>query len=236
VLFAVVAAGTSYALSRSPVALADREQGATATDTPDREEPPGATAGMDAPAPRPGPARPGDAARTLPVWRIDYDDSDVVFVAEQAGASFEGRWKDWSATMRFDDADLGASSFDVTIQIASVDTRDEERDMTLMDPDWFNEPEYKTVRFVTYGFAATGKNSYEATSKLIVKGRAAPVIFVFSLEANGDKRLLRGSARLDRLALGLGTGEWEDTQWVGQFVDVNVRVAATVSQQQSNTE
>ena len=34
------------------------------------------------------------------------------------------------------------------------------------------------------------------------------------------------AGRLDRLALGIGTGEWEDTAWIGQFVDVTVHVEA----------
>ena len=35
---------------------------------------------------------------------------------------------------------------------------------------------------------------------------------------------------MDRLALGLGTGEWADTEWVGQFVEVSVRVEAIVTE------
>ena len=45
---------------------------------------------------------------------------------------------------------------------------------------------------------------------------------------NSRPRLLLGNALLDRLALGVGTGEWADTDSVGQNVMVDVRVQATV--------
>jgi hypothetical protein len=51
----------------------------------------------------------------------------------------------------------------------------------------------------------------------------------FTVEEAGDSRVLTGTAQLDRLALGVGTGEWEDTEWIGQDVFVEVFVEATVT-------
>ena len=47
-------------------------------------------------------------------------------------------------------------------------------------------------------------------------------------DEHGAARVLTGTARLDRLALDVGTGEWADTEWIGQYVDVAVRVEAEV--------
>ena len=62
---------------------------------------------------------------------------------------------------------------------------------------------------------------------LEVKGKTHPVVLEFDVTADGERRELTGRARLDRLALGIGTGEWENTEWIGRFVDVDVRVAAS---------
>jgi hypothetical protein len=55
------------------------------------------------------------------------------------------------------------------------------------------------------------------------------VQLTFTVTADGDSRVLNGTAQLDRLALGVGTGEWEDTDWVGKDVTVQVHIKALVS-------
>ena len=55
-------------------------------------------------------------------------------------------------------------------------------------------------------------------------GQARQIDFRFRVQLGEDAIVLDGQARLDRLALGVGTGDWTDTTWVGQFVDVDVSV------------
>ena len=171
--------------------------------------------------PEPAPPKPA------PVWNIDLAASSINFTAEQAGAPFTGQWTDWSADMRFAADALETSGFDVAIRVAGVDTRDGDRDSTLQDAEFFDADSFPEVRFVTGAIRAEG-DGFVAASTLIVKGVEHPVTFSFNVVADGDARTLTGTSRLDRLALGVGTGEWADTEWVGQFVDVAVEVKATI--------
>ena len=176
-----------------------------------------AAASAEPRAPRPAPP---------PIWNIRYPDSTIRFVGEQAGAPFEGRWLSWTAEMRFDPDSLAASRFDVSIQADSASTGDTERDTTMTDADWFDAANHARIRFVTQSFAANGDGGFTARAELIIKGRASAVDFDFNVEQVDGARRLTGTARLDRLALGVGTGEWTDTEWVGQWVDVSVEVLA----------
>ena len=171
--------------------------------------------------PEPAPPKPA------PVWNIDLAASSINFTAEQAGAPFTGQWTDWSADMRFAADALETSGFDVAIRVAGVDTRDGDRDSTLQDAEFFDADSFPEVRFVTGAIRAEG-DGFVAASTLIVKGVEHPVTFSFNVVADGDARTLTVTSRLDRLALGVGTGEWADTEWVGQFVDVAVEVRATI--------
>ena len=54
------------------------------------------------------------------------------------------------------------------------------------------------------------------------------VELIFSVHQDDNRLILQGKATLDRIALGVGTGDWEDTTWVGQFVEVEVRVEASL--------
>jgi polyisoprenoid-binding protein YceI len=165
----------------------------------------------------------------LPTWRIDYDDSYIRFTGDQAGANFDGVWQSWSATMRFDEKRLADSSFDVKIHTAEVSTEDADRDATLADREWFDVAEFPEANYRADQFTQHADGSFSAQGELTIKGVTSPVALHFSVDAKGDDRVLAGSADLLRLDLGVGTGEWEDTSWVGNEVRVNVRIHASVS-------
>ncbi|MEN7343943.1 MAG: YceI family protein, partial [Pseudomonadota bacterium] len=162
----------------------------------------------------------------LPAWQIDYSQSTIAFTAEQAGANFTGEWRDWQATLMFDREALEKSRFDVTVQIDGVDTKDDERDATLKDAEWFNAEAFPAVQFVASRFSQNTDGTFIAASEMIVKGERYPLEFTFEVERDGNTVSLTGSARIDRLAMNIGTGDWTDTEWVGQFVDVAVTVTA----------
>ncbi len=163
-------------------------------------------------------------ASTLPLWNIDPDASEIVFVGEQAGAAFEGRFSEWSAEIRFDAENLAESSADVTITLASVFTDDSERDSQLLGDEWFGDG---NAIFRASEFSVLEDGSFAATNATLdFGGEAYPVEFNFALAETERGLRLEGSARLDRLAINVGTGEWRDTTWVGQYVDVRVTVVA----------
>ena len=162
-------------------------------------------------------------------WQIDYEASSIRFEAEQAGAKFEGEWTDWEASMHFDPAALDNARFDVTIRVAGVATGDSDRDETLVqDGEFFAAEQFPEARYLAEEFTARDDGGFTASGSLTIKDVSQPAPLEFTVTADGSERRLEGSARLDRLALGLGTGEWSDTEWIGQFVDVRVVVIATV--------
>ena len=167
----------------------------------------------------------GDAS-SLPLWNIDYGRSAITFSAEQAGAEFTGTWTEWQADVRFDPNDLAGSSALVRINSAAVNTQDQDRDETIRSAEFFAAAQFPYVTFRTQSFQAT-PSGYQAAAELMIKNSVYPVAFDFSVsESPSRERLLQGSARLDRLALQVGTGDWASTEWVGQYVDVHVQVTA----------
>ena len=163
----------------------------------------------------------------LPVWQIDYASSYIKFTGDQAGAEFEGTWESWSADLQFSANQLERSVFDVTVDAISAETQDDDRDVTLADPEWFDSMNFPEAYFRASNFS-TNDGGHIANGQLIIKNVASPVILTFTVVTDGDKRVLNGMAQLDRLTLGVGTGEWEDTDWVGKDVVVHVYVEARV--------
>ena len=166
-------------------------------------------------------------ASELPGWQIDNAVSSIMFTGDQAGAPFEGVWETWAADIRFDAQNLDDSSMDVIIEVGSVDTGDAERDGYILSDAFFNQAVFGQARFYTTEIIAT-ELGFSANATLSIKGITLPLVFDFSVNQEGQQRELNGNARIDRLAWELGTGDWTDTTWVGQYVDVKVTVKATV--------
>lgn len=170
-------------------------------------------------------------ASDLPAWNVDYGASYIRFRALQAGAPFPGEWRDWRGDLHFDEARLDEGLFDVSVAITSVESGDEERDQTLQEPAWFDSANFPEVRYRAGQFRRLAPGRYEAVGALMIKGRRMPVTIEFALAHNGDTTVLDGAAKLDRIALGLGLGEWSDIRWIGKFVTVFVHVEARDSTQ-----
>lgn len=162
-------------------------------------------------------------ASNLPSWQIDYANSYIKFSGDQAGASFTGQWQAWQADIRFSGTNLGASQFDVTIDIASVASGDAERDGYIVGEDFFNQEQYAQASFVASEFTKQ-EGGYTTIGQLTMKNTTKPAEFNFTISETAQGNELVGRARLDRLAWNIGTGDWADTSWVGQFVDVEVKV------------
>lgn len=171
----------------------------------------------------------GAVAPSLPQWQIDYDSSYIQFTAEQAGATFEGVWQSWSADIRFSREQLDNGLFDVSILTKTVETQDDDRDLTLLEPEWFDAQNHPKAFYKAGDFVAGDDGNFTANGQLTIKGMSSPVALTFTVEQVGDKKVLAGTANLKRLALKLGTGEWEDTTWVGDDVLVKVRVEASAA-------
>lgn len=154
-------------------------------------------------------------------WEIDAANSTLGFVAEQAGAKFSGRFETFDANVRFDPQQLAQSSAIVTIAMSSVTTYEDERDGIVKGTGWFEVDRFPQAKFETRDFRPAG-DGFIADGTLQLLEGVHPVRFEFTVVDDGSVRRLEGHAELDRIALGLGLGEWEDPAWIGRAVRVNV--------------
>lgn len=153
-------------------------------------------------------------------WTMQPGQSQLTFVATQAGAKFEGRFEKFEADIAFDPQSLAGARFDVRVDLRSVNTQDSERDSIIKGPDMFDVARWPTARYVADNFTAKGGGKFSAEGKLTLRDvtRVVPIEFTFEKENGGA--WLKGSATLNRLDFGVGQGEWKDTESVGNEVAV----------------
>jgi len=81
-------------------------------------------------------------------WQIDPAHSHVEFAVRHLTiSSVKGRFGDVQGTVFVDESDARAVLVDVTIQVASIDTRQEQRDAHLRSADFFDEARFPTITF-----------------------------------------------------------------------------------------
>jgi polyisoprenoid-binding protein YceI len=171
-------------------------------------------------------ALPAAAADAPAVTRyvLDPAKSTLEFAFVQAGAQNKGQFKRFTVTLDFSADNLAASHLDVTIDMNSLDTGDQERDQTLRDTDLFAVKKFAQARFSAAQIVKTA-SGYEAVGKLTIRDvtRDARVPFSFraAQEGGAASGYMSGKTSVKRLDYGVGQGDWKATDQVSNDVGVS---------------
>lgn len=166
------------------------------------------------------------AAAQAAEWKVDQATSSVGFVAEQQGSKFNGRFQEFTAAVDFDPSAPGKGSIVGTVVTDSVNTRDHDRDAALTESDWFDSANHPEARFESTSIEAGDDGMFVAHGELTIKGNTKPAELMFKFDQNGMKAMLDGKINVNRFDFDVGEG-WNDTSWVGQDVEVQVKLNLT---------
>ena len=104
-------------------------------------------------------------------WNIDTSHSEILFsVRHMMISNVRGQFTKFSGNINLDEANPANSSVDVTIDVASINTRDEKRDGHLTSPDFFDAATYPTITFKSTNVEKTGDNTGKIHGDLTIKG------------------------------------------------------------------
>jgi cytochrome b561/polyisoprenoid-binding protein YceI len=201
------------------------------------------------PGAAPSPAEPAPAATTAPAaaaasavaptaepapagpvaWKVQKG-STLGFSTTWAGDPLQGRFERWSANIAFSPDDLAHSKVTVTIDVSSAKTGDEQRDASLPSSDWFDAATHPKAVFTAARFDHPGGDRYVAHGTLNLRGVTKPVDLPFRLTIAGATAKVAGETSLDRLAFGVGQGDFAATDQVPAKVAVRVELTAVRDQ------
>jgi len=159
-------------------------------------------------------------------WTVDKAASRLSFSSSVSGQPFTGVFRQWDAAIRFDPKRLADSSVAATIYLASAASGSGDRDALLPDQDWFWVSHFPKATFTAKGFRQLGPGRYAAPGVLSLRGVAKPLTLPFSLAISGGVARMSAQVDLNRLAFGVGQGEWQATDTVPATVTVKVDLTA----------
>ncbi|MEN1941373.1 YceI family protein [Luteimonas sp. MJ246] len=164
-------------------------------------------------------------AIAAPAAAADYVQSSgaLSFASEYQGETFVGLFPDFRTTLSFDPAAPQDAKLDVTIPLATADTKNGDRDGTLKTADFFNVAKFATARYTASGFRSLGDNRFVADGTLELRGVKKPVALAITWTP-GPQPVLVGNATVKRLDFGVGAGDWGDVSIIPNDVAISTKV------------
>lgn len=170
-------------------------------------------------------------------FTFDKAHSLVGFRIRHFVSKVEGRFKDFDGTIWIDRANPSASKVELTIQAASIDTANENRDKDLRSDNFFDAAKYPTITFKSTKIEPKGKDVYDVTGEFTMHGVtrtiAVPVKHGGFLKIKGrtgmtEKTGFEINFPLNRKDFGIVWNRPLDTGgfMLSDEVDINVQVEA----------
>jgi polyisoprenoid-binding protein YceI len=167
-------------------------------------------------------------------WDFDLSHSSINFhVRHLMVSKVHGRFTQWGGTLELDEADLTKSRFEVSIDAASVDTREDKRDAHLRSADFFDVESFPKLTFKSTKIAKDG-DTYKVTGDITIRGVTRQIV----LDVEGGQQVkdpwggtrtgFSATTRLNRKEFGLN---WNAALEAGGFVvgdkiDINIEIEA----------
>ncbi|MCM3768730.1 YceI family protein [Neobacillus niacini] len=168
-------------------------------------------------------------------WVLDPAHSSVDFsVRHMMIANVKGTFNNFSAEIEADPADLTTANIEFSVETASVDTRNKDRDGHLVSADFFDVENHPAMTFKSTSIEKTDDGEYNVTGDLTLRGVTKQETFAVTFEGQGkdpwgnEKAGFSATGTLNRSDYGLVWNAALETGGVlvGDKVKVNLQIQA----------
>ncbi|MGM0669589.1 MAG: YceI family protein [Gemmatimonadota bacterium] len=174
-------------------------------------------------------------------WNIDKPHTEINFSVRHFFTPVTGTFKDYDVEFWFDRESPENSSVSVTVQVASIDTKNQRRDDHLRSADFFDAENHPRMTFQSTSVRQVSENEMVATGDLTIKGITREVELPITMLGvqeipEGPMREMLGGitqvasfqagTQLDRREFEVGVANWAQTVIVGGDVEVTIFVEA----------
>lgn len=162
-------------------------------------------------------------------FTVDKAHSTATFKVRHMMSNVNGQFRDFTGNVNIDRANPAKSNVEFTIQAASIDTGNSNRDEHLRGADFFDVAKYPAISFKSTSITAKSSTEYAVTGDLTMHGVTRrvtlPVSFLgFAKTARGAKAGFEIETTISRKDYGI---TWNKTLDEGGFLlgdDVKVTI------------
>lgn len=149
-------------------------------------------------------------APVLTAWSIDNAHSQVGFAVKHLMIStVRGGFGAVSGTVQFPEGEYRDATADVTIDAASIDTRDDKRDAHLRSADFFDVEKFPTLTFKSRRVQGIKGDTFQLVGDLTIKGITREVVLDVEVDGfqkdpwGGQRAGFSATTRVNRKDFGL---------------------------------
>ncbi|MEO7692999.1 MAG: YceI family protein [Chryseolinea sp.] len=143
-------------------------------------------------------------------WGFDPSHAKVGFTISHFGISeTEGKFTKFEGTVLSEKADFSDAQIDFSIDAASINTEDAQRDQHLKSPDFFDVSKYPSITFKSKSLKSTVKDKYKLVGDISMHGISKEISLDLIYKGtvvdpyNNTKAGFKISGILDRTEFGL---------------------------------
>ncbi len=178
----------------------------------------------------------GPAAAAPVTYKVDTDHSGVNFTIRHFVTNVPGRFKDFGGEVRYDRQNPAASSVAFSIQAASIDTDNADRDNHLRSADFFDTEKFPTLSFTSTAVQAKDADTLEVTGDLTLHGVTRKITIPVEVlgtvaTPRGEKAGFEASFTLNRKDYGITWNRALDAGGAILGEDVKVTIAIEADRQ-----
>ncbi len=113
---------------------------------------------------------------TATKWVLDPMHSEVTFkIKHLVISNVTGMFKKFEGTCEAPSDDFEGAEIDFSLDVDSIDTNQEQRDVHLKSPEFFDAEKFPKITFKSTSFTKTGDNEYDLNGNLTIKDVTKPV-------------------------------------------------------------
>jgi polyisoprenoid-binding protein YceI len=150
-------------------------------------------------------------------WKIS-DKYNISFASSEVGGIF----KTFKGSINFDEANPAASNFDVTIDVASINTGNGLQNKHAKGDEWFDAAKYPVIRYVSKKIVKAGA-AYQVTGDLEIRGVKKEFTIPFTFKRAGNGGTFNGTFNVNRNDFHIGKPGGD----VSDMIKVTVAVPVT---------
>ena len=175
----------------------------------------------------------------LTTWNVDPTHAELGFAVRHLMIStVRGRFGAVTGTVKVDDNDPRNSQIDVTVDVASIDTRQEMRDNHLRSADFFDVENHPTLHFVSKKISGDVTDEFKVVGDLTIRGTTREVTLDVSLQGQGkdpwgnERAGFEAKGKISRSEFGLVWNQALETGGVAVGDEVKISIDVELIKQQ----
>lgn len=150
-------------------------------------------------------------------------ESKIEFTVKEMGVPVTGEFRRFTSDIDIDPFKPEKSHANLSIEVGTLDTGNEEADAIAVDPDWLDKVHAPLAIFKSQTIRALGGEKFEAKGTLSIRNKVRDITIQFNASNQpGGKTVIICNFIIKRTEYGIGGGIWNQVGVVAEEIPVKV--------------